>query len=101
MGATGSDYINVSLISATLLVNIVALSAILFRWAEYGITVNRVVMAGSNILIFFHLILLLKEYVSHIRQGNSLGNLEAVIAKYLPIYTLWSLIVAVFLPMVF
>lgn len=101
VGATGSDYINVSLISATLLVNIVALSAILFRWAEYGITVNRVVVAGANILIFFHLILLLKEYVSHIRQGNSLGKLEAVIAKYLPIYTLWSLIVAVFLPMVF
>ncbi|WP_045858012.1 hypothetical protein [Teredinibacter purpureus] len=101
VGATGSDYINVSLIGATLLVNVVALSAILFRWAEYGITVNRVVVAGANLLIFIHLILLLSEYIGHIRRGNGLGKLEVVVAKYLPVYTLWSLIVAVLLPMVF
>ena len=100
-GATGSDYINVLLIGTTLLVNVIALSAILFRWAEYGITVNRVVVAGANILIFFHLILLLREYVGHIMRGNDLNKLEAVITRYLPIYTVWSLIVAVFLPVVF
>jgi len=100
-GATGSDYINVSLIGATLLVNIVALSAILFRWVEHGVTVNRVVVTGANILIFFHLILLLKEYIGHIRQDKGLGRLEATIAKYLPVYTLWSFIVAVLLPAVF
>jgi len=101
IGATGSDYINVSLIGATLLVNVIALSAILFRWVEHGITVNRVVVTGANIIIFFHLILLLREYTAYIRQERGLAGLEATIAKYLPVYTLWSLLVAVLLPVVF
>ncbi|WP_111979318.1 hypothetical protein [Algibacillus agarilyticus] len=99
--ATLSDYINVSLISATLLVNAVALSAILFRLSEYGLTVNRVVVSGANILIFFHLSLLLKAYIKHIRFNDNLSQLETTIAKYLPLYTLWSFIVAVIFPLVF
>ncbi len=100
-GVTASDYINVLLVSATLIVNIVALSAILFRWAEYGVTVNRVVVTGANILIFVHLMLLLRQYIAHIKHGKGLDALEVTIAKYLPVYTAWSLIVAVFLPLVF
>jgi hypothetical protein len=100
-GATVSDYINVSLVGATLIVNVVALSAILFRWAEYGLTVNRVVVAGANILIFIHLILLLRQYVTHLKRGGDLDRLEAAIVNFLPIYSLWSFIVAVFLPVVF
>lgn len=96
-----SDYINVSLVSATLIVNVVALSAILFRWAEYGVSLNRIVVTGANILIFIHLIMLLRQYVSHIRHGKGIENLEATIAKYLPVYTLWSIIVSVFLPLAF
>ena len=100
-GITIPDYINISLISATLIVNVVALLAILFRWTEYGLTVNRVVVTGANILIFFHLILLLRQYIAHIHQGKGLDRLESTIVKYLPVYTLWSLIVAVFLPVAF
>ena len=100
-GVTVSDYINVSLIGATLIINLVALLAILFRWAEYGVTVNRVVVTGANIIIFVHLVLLLRPYFSHIMHGEGLGALEATVAKYLPVYTFWSLIVAVFLPLAF
>ncbi|MEW5249400.1 hypothetical protein [Microbulbifer discodermiae] len=96
-----SDYINVALIGATLLVNIIALVAILFRWMEYGITVNRIVVAGANILIFVHLMLLLTHYVNHLRGTAGINRLEAAIAGYLPVYTAWSLVVAVVLPLVF
>ncbi len=100
-GVTLSDYINVSLVSATLLVNVVALAAILFRWAEYGVTVNRIVVTGANILIFIHLVLLLRQYAALVKHGEGIENLEEAVAKYLPLYTLWSLIVAVLLPLVF
>ena len=40
----------------TLIINGVALSAILFRVFEYGISPNKVVVSGVNILIFTHLI---------------------------------------------
>jgi len=96
-----SDYVNVSLISVTLIVNVIALSAILFRWAEYGITVNRVVVTGANLLIFIHLVLLLIEYIKHLYQNNETRSLESTIVMYLPVYTAWSLVVSVVIPVVF
>ena len=96
-----SDYINVALVSATLIVNVVALSAIVFRWAEYGMTINRIVVTGANIVVFVHLILLLKQYVNLLRKGKGIYKLEAVIARYLPVYTVWSIIVSVALPLAF
>jgi len=98
---SASDYINISLVSATLIVNFVALTAIIFRWTEYGMTVNRIVVTGVNILIFVHLIMLLRQYVSYLKCGEGVEKLELTIAKYLPVYTLWSIIVSVFLPLVF
>jgi hypothetical protein len=96
-----SDYINVSLVTATLIINVVALSAIIFRWAEHGVTVNRVVVTGANILIFVHLILILRHYYSHLKHGDGIERLEVAIARYLPVYTAWSLIVAIVIPIVF
>jgi hypothetical protein len=96
-----SDYINICLVGVTLIVNLVALSAILFRWADHGTTVNRVVVTGANILIFIHLLLILYRYISHFRYGGGISNLESTIAKYLPIYTIWSLTVSIVLPLVF
>jgi hypothetical protein len=96
-----SDYINICLIGSTLIVNLVALSAILFRWAEYGVTLNRIVVSGANILIFIHLVLLLSGYIGHIKDGKGLSNLESIIARYMPIYAVWSLIVSFVLPLVF
>jgi len=96
-----SDYVNVPLISVTLIVNVIALSAILFRWAEYGITVNRVVVTGANLLIFIHLVLLLIEYIKHLYQNNETRSLESTIVMYLPVYTAWSLVVSVVIPVVF
>ncbi len=101
VGVEASDYINICLVAATLLVNLVALSAILFRWAEYGVTVNRIVVTGANILIFIHLALLLSRYIGYLRGGSRVSDLESIIARYLPIYTLWSLIVSVVFPVVF
>ena len=96
-----ADYINVLLVSATLVVNVIALSAIIFRWAEYGMTVNRIVVTGANLLIFLHLILLLKQYVVCLRRNEGFTRLESTVASYLPVYTCWSLIVAVLLPLAF
>ncbi len=101
VGVEASDYINICLVGTTLVVNLVALSAILYRWAEHGTTVNRIVVTGANILIFVHLALLLFQYIGHLRDGRGVSNLESIIAKYLPIYTTWFLIVSVVLPLIF
>ena len=96
-----SDYINVALVSATLIVDIIALLAILFRWAEYGMTVNRIVVTGANLLIFIHLVLLGTRYIDRLRLRSGINKLESTIAMYLPVYTVWSLFVSVIIPLVF
>lgn len=101
VGVYLSDYINICLVGATIIVNVVALSAILFRWTEYGLTLNRVVVTGANILIFVNLVLVLFRYVGHLRDGRGVPDLEVTIARYLPVYTLWSVIVAIIFPFLF
>ncbi len=98
---TALDYINISLVGMTLLLNMVALCAIVFRWLEYGVTVNRIVVTGANILIFGNLVLLLKQYIHHVKSGCGYEKLQETIAKYLPVYTAWSLFVAILLPVIF
>ena len=44
-----SDYINFSLIVLALIIDTVALSAIVFRLSSYGITPNRLAVLGVNI----------------------------------------------------
>jgi len=95
------DVVNICLVVVTLMINIYALSAILFRWAEYGMTPNRVAVTGANILIFGHLILILKEYLSHIRERLSPKRLTDAVACYLPLYSAWSLLMVVILPILF
>lgn len=94
-----SDYINVLLVAATLVVNVIALSAILLRWLEFGLTVNRLVVTGANLTIFVHLILILVQYAKCLKQNQRLAGLEAIVARYLPLYTVWSLIVVLALPL--
>ena len=54
----------------TLIINGVALSAILFRVFEYGISPNKVVVSGVNILIFTHLIVILIAYFRYIKAES-------------------------------
>jgi len=42
-------------------IDLVALSAILYGVGEYGFTPNRTAVLGSNLLIFFNLILIMRD----------------------------------------
>ena len=95
------DAINISLVSATLVINAIALSAIIFRLSEYGISPNRLAVTGANVLIFLHLILILKEYIKQFRGMSSSDRINKVVANYLPAYSAWSAFVMVMLPLIF
>ena len=96
-----SDFINVALLVATLALNAAALAAILYRWTDEGITVNRVVVTGANVIIFLHLITLLWAYIFQAKGVQNLDNLNRAVTKYLPVYSAWSFIVLFVLPLVF
>lgn len=87
--------------AVTVIVSGIALSAIIFRIWEYGITPNRAAVAGGNILMLIHLLLVT---VQLFRLALKKGNISAVgkaIAEYLPVYFLWAIIVVFIFPFVF
>ena len=95
------NIVHIGLLTSTLVVNAIALSAILYRWAELGTTPNRVAVTGANILIVIHLIRITYQCVQNNFLGNNQQSIESTIASFLPIYSLWSVVVVVVLPIAF
>jgi hypothetical protein len=85
----------------TIVVNGIALSAIVFRISEWGITPNRLAVLGSNILILLNLLYMSYRLLKTIKDKNEIENVENSIAFFLPVYSLWTMIVTFLFPFVF
>lgn len=85
----------------TIVVNGIALSAILFRISEWGITPNRAAVLGSNVLILINLLLVTAQLYKVIRKKGEINGVGKVISYYLPIYFLWTVIVTFIFPLIF
>ena len=96
-----SYFILLGLSLVTIAINIIALSAISFRIAQWGITPNRMAVLGGNILIFIHLLLVCWSLLKVIRDKASSKSIKDTIAKYLPVYAVWTLIVVALFPLLF
>ncbi|MBB6612603.1 DUF4153 domain-containing protein [Pontibacter sp. Tf4] len=96
-----STWILLLLAIVTIVVNSIALSAIMFRIAEWGITPNRLAVLGSNILILFNLILVTGSLFRSITKKSDITALGRSIAAYLPVYFIWVVIVVFLFPVLF
>lgn len=85
----------------TIAVNAIALSAILFRINEWGITPNRLAVLGGNVLILINLLLVMVQLNKVLKQKAEISSVGQVIAKYLPIYVLWTIVVTFLFPFLF
>jgi hypothetical protein len=85
----------------TLITNLIALSAIFYRLGEYGITPNRIAILGSNLLIFINLILITIDLFKINFRKTEIEKVGVTIARYLPVYIIWVLIVVFTFPVVF
>ncbi|MEO6732377.1 MAG: hypothetical protein ABIN01_14260 [Ferruginibacter sp.] len=85
----------------TVLVNGVALSAILFRISTLGITPNRVAVLGSNILILINLLLVSAQLLRVLSKKANTNEVGKAIASYLPVYFVWTIIVTFIFPLIF
>ncbi len=73
----------------TLITDIVAISAILYRLGEFGLTPNRVAVLGSNFLILVNLILILIDLIKINFNKSEEERVKVTIAKFLPFYLIW------------
>lgn len=85
----------------TVIVNGIALSAILFRISEWGITPNRLAVLGGNILILTNLLIVTYRLFKTIKDSKEKDNIEKSIATFLPVYSIWTIIVTFIFPIIF
>ncbi|MBT2695746.1 DUF4153 domain-containing protein [Bacillus sp. ISL-55] len=96
-----SHYINFALIALALIIDSVALSAIVFRLSTFGITPNRVAVLGVNILIWANLIWIMLSYMRYLQNKSGPSDIQNAITKYLPVFGLWAAFVIFFFPAIF
>ena len=96
-----TDYMNLALVCVTLLIDVIALSAILFRLASFGFTPNRVAVLGANVVILGHLVWICLTYIGLVRGKVGFVAMERVVGAYLTVYVFWAAIVVFVLPLVF
>jgi len=85
----------------TIIVNGIALSAILFRISEWGFSPNRSAVLGGNILMLINLILVAIRLLKALRRKNDKTDVGTAIALFLPVYTIWAFLVTFFFPLIF
>ncbi|TKC13171.1 hypothetical protein FA048_06050 [Pedobacter polaris] len=85
----------------TIVVNGVALSAIVFRISEWGFTPNRTAVLGGNILILINLLLVTVQLFKVISKKAEINGVGKTIAFYLPVYFIWTIIVTFVFPLIF
>jgi len=90
-----------SLSIVTIIVNGIALSAIIFRISQWGITPNRLAVSGGNILMLINLLVVTYRLYKAIRNSDEIAIVENSIASFLPIYCLWTLAVTFIMPVIF
>jgi hypothetical protein len=95
------DYINVALLVVSLIIDVIALSAIVFRLGSYGFTPNRVVVLGANLVVMAHLAWMGRAYGRLVRTRIGADHLRRAVTDYLPVYAGWAALVTFVLPFVF
>lgn len=84
--------------AVTIIANGIALSAILFLIAEWGITPNRAAVLGSNVLILINLLLVAVQLFKVLSKKADISGTGRAIAAYLPFYMIWTIIVTIIFP---
>ena len=95
------DYIHILLIGVALILDAIALSAIVFRLTSYGFTPNRIAVLGANLVVSGNLVGLLWHYLRFARGKADLDAAKTFTAGYLTVHLFWAALVTVAFPFLF
>lgn len=90
-----------ALSAVTIIVNGIALTAILFRIGNWGFTPNRVAVLGGNLLFLIHLVLISYWLMKSLNNSDNIEKVDNAIAKFLPVYAAWTVVVTFIFPLIF
>ena len=95
------DWISFLLISVALIIDVIALSAIVFRLSSFGVSPNKLAALGENVLVFINLLGMAILYLQFFRRKISFALLEKWQTRLLPYYALWLGFVGLIFPLMF
>jgi hypothetical protein len=97
----GFDVVQVVVVIAALLADVVALWAIAGRISEFGFSPNRVAALGENVILLINLAWSAVLYIRFLRKRGSFSELERWQTDYMPVYFVWAAIVVIVFPPLF
>jgi len=86
---------------AAIIINLVALSAIIYRLGEFGFTPNRTAVLGSNVLLFGHLVWITVSLFQVTFKNKEIELVENTVSRYLLVYGIWTVFVVFAFPLIF
>ena len=95
------DVLQLVLVVSALIVDVVALAAMMSRISEFGFTPNRTAALGENLILLANLGWSAWLYMRFIRGHAAIDELERWQTSYLPVYAIWALVVAALFPLIF
>ncbi|KUK55795.1 MAG: Membrane protein, putative, partial [Marinimicrobia bacterium 46_47] len=95
------DILLTTLLALGLLLDLIALSAILFRLGSYGLSPNRIAILGLNLLIAGHAAGLLNDIIGKIQGKKGLHHLRSRTGRYLTVYAGWAAFMVFIYPLLF
>jgi hypothetical protein len=84
-----------------IIVNGIALGAILYRINDFGFTPNRLAVLGGDILILVNLLLVSFNLFKVVKGRVEVEKVESSIALFLPLYFVWTAFVTFGFPILF
>jgi hypothetical protein len=87
--------------TVTIVVNGIALSAIVFRISEWGLSPNRAAVLGGNVLILINLLLVTAQLFKVLSKKSDITGVGRTISFYLPVYVVWTAVVVFLFPLIF
>lgn len=95
------DYLNTVLMAVTVMIGLTSVSAMIFRIGSYGITPNKLMTAGTNLIILVHLIGLLILNIRYLLKKGPISDVKQWLVNYLPVYAGWAVFCVFILPLIF
>jgi hypothetical protein len=100
-GPTALDRVQLVLVLSALVLDVVAMVAILSRISEFGFTPNRSMALGWNLILLANLIWSAWLFVGLLRGRKPLAALEKWQTSFLTVYGAWAAVVVVVFPVLF
>ncbi len=95
------DAMQLLLVVCALLVDAIALWAIIARISEFGFSPNKVAALGENLILLVNLGWSAVLYARFLARRSTFSQLEQWQTAYLPVYAIWAWIVVVVFPPLF